>query len=121
MINWRIYLIGGVFFGLWALSLYIVNLQTGKAKAEKEAEAERAGNVISSGTAQTVDRLLVKEHVITKEVQDVVREIDALPTGEALVPDDVADAWASGIDGLRQHATNPEDTDTRKPKELPAN
>jgi hypothetical protein len=107
MSNLRFYAIGGLFFALWALSIYIVSLQAGKAKAEKKAETEKAGNVISSGTAQAVDRLVIKERTITQEVQNVIREIAALPTGEAPVSEDVADAWAAGIDGLRDDATAP--------------
>lgn len=121
MTQWRLYLVGGLFFALWVLSLYIVSLQAGKAKAEKEAETERAGNVISAGTAQAVDRLLVKEHQVTREVQDVVREIDALPTGEALVPDDVANAWADGIDGLRNTPTNAQGSSSGSTEKLSEN
>lgn len=119
MTNWRIYLVGCLFFVLWALSLYIVSLQAGKAKAEKEAQTEKAGNVISSGTAQAVDRLVIKERTITQEVQNVVREIDALPTGEALVPDDVANAWANGIDGVRNSTSQPDGEDSRELEGLP--
>lgn len=119
MTNWRLYLIGGLFFALWAVSIYIVSLQTGKAKAEKEAETERAGNVISSGTAQAIDRLVIKERTITQEVQNVVREIDALPTGEALVPDDVASAWADGVDGVRDTTAKPESDGARESEALP--
>ena len=118
MTNLRLYLIGGLFFALWAVSIYIVSLQTGKAKAEKEAETERAGNVISSGTAQAIDRLVIKERTITQEVQNVVREIDALPTGEALVPDDVARVWGDGIDSLRSQSTNAQDNGAGKPESL---
>jgi len=119
VINFRIYLVGGLFFVLWALSLYIVSLQLGKAKAEKEAETEKAGNVISSGTAKAVDRLVIKERTITQEVQNVVREIDALPTGESLVPDDVAAAWAGGIDRLRDHSAKPDSDGAGKSEKLP--
>lgn len=119
MNNLRLYLIGGLFFALWAVSIYIVSLQAGKAKAEKEAETERAGNVIGSGTAQAVDRLVIKERTITQEVQNVVREIDALPTGEALVPDDVASAWADGVDGVRNATAAPDGDSAGKPEGLP--
>lgn len=119
MINWRLYLIGGLFFAMWAVSLYIVHLQTGKAKAEKEADTERAGNVISSGTAQAVDRLVIKERTITQEVQNVVREIDTLPTSEALVPDDVAAAWGDGIDSLRNDRNKPDSDGAGEPQGLP--
>ena len=121
MTNWRFYFVGGLFFILWALSLYIVSLQAGKAAAKKEAATERAGNVVSSGTAQAIDHLVIKERTITKEVENVVREVEALPTGEALVPDDVAAAWANGIDSLRAHAADADSDGSGKPEEVPAN
>ena len=104
--NWRIYLVGGLLAAVATGSMYIAHLQTQKAKAEKAAADAQAQVTVSEGTAQAVDRLVIQERTITHEVQNVVREIDALPTGEALVPEDVADAWGSGIDGLRQHSTN---------------
>jgi hypothetical protein len=113
MINWRIYLVGGLLAAAATGSMYIAHLQTQKIKAEKAASDAQAQVTVSEGTAQAVDRLVIQERTITHEVQNVVREIDALPTGEALVPEDVADAWASGIDGLRQHSTNANGDDPR--------
>ena len=107
MINWRAYLLGGLLAAMFALSMYIAHLQTEMTKAKKAATDARAQAVVSEGTAQAVDRLVIQERTITHEVQNVVREIDALPTGEALVPEDVADAWGSGIDGLRNATSQP--------------
>jgi hypothetical protein len=75
--------------------------------------------MVSEGTAQAVDRLVIEERNITHEVQNVVREIDALPTGEALVPDDVAAAWGSGIDGLRNDTAKPDGDGAGEPEGLP--
>lgn len=119
MINWRIYLIGGVIFAMFVGAMYIAHLQTEMAKAKREAKDARAQVTVSEGTAQAVDRLVVKERTITQEVQNVVREIDALPNGEALVPDDVARVWGDGIDGLRNTTAQPQGDDTGKPQDLP--
>jgi hypothetical protein len=88
------------------------------AKAKREIESIKGQVTVTEGTAQAVDRLVIQERTITQEVQNVVREIDALPTGEALVPDDVAAAWANGLDGLRDNATPPRGDGAGKPEEL---
>ena len=111
--NWRVYLVGGLLAAAATGSLYIAHLQTQKAKAEKAAADAQAQVTVSEGTAQAVDRLVIQERTITHEVQNVVREIDALPTGEALVPEDVADAWATGIDGLRNTTSQPDGDNPR--------
>ena len=108
MINWRLYLVGGLLAAVATGSMYIAHLQTQKVKAEKAASDAQAQVTVSEGTAQAVDRLVIQERTITHEVQNVVREIDALPTGEALVPEDVADAWTTGIDGLRNTTGQPD-------------
>ena len=107
MINWRIYLVGGLLAAAATGFMYIAHLQTQKAKAEKAAADAQAQVTVSEGTAQAIDRLVIQERTITQEVTNVIRQIDALPTGEALVPEDVADAWSSGIDGLRNTTTAP--------------
>lgn len=113
MTNWRIYLAGGLLAAMFGLSVYITHLQTEARKAKKAATDAGAQVSISKGTAQAIDRLVIQERTITHEVQNVVREIDALPTGEALVPEDVADAWGSGIDGLRNTTSQPDGDDPR--------
>jgi hypothetical protein len=113
MIDLRAYLIGGSLLVMAAGAGYIAHLQTKARTAEKAAEVAKAQTMVSDGTAQAVDRLVIKERNITHEVQNVVREIDALPTGEAPVPDDVAAAWGSGIDGLRDDATKPDGGDSK--------
>jgi hypothetical protein len=119
MIDLRAYLIGGSLLVMAAGAGYIAHLQTKARTAEKAAETAKAQTMVSEGTAQAVDRLVIEERNITHEVQNVVREIDALPTGEAPVPDDIANAWGSGIDGLRDDATKPDGDDSRKPEGLP--
>ncbi len=119
MTNWRIYLVGGLLAGMFGLSVYITHLQTKVRVAEKAKAKAEAQVTVSEGTAQAVDRLVIKERTITEEVTNVVRTIDALPTGEALVPDDVAAAWGSGIDGLRLDTAKPHGDDSRKPEGLP--
>ena len=108
MINWRMYLLGGLLAAMFALSMYVAHLQTEKVKAEKAASDAQAQVTVSEGTAQAVDRLVIQERTVREETINVIREIDALPTGEALVPEDVADAWSSGIDGLRNTTTAPD-------------
>ena len=105
--NWRIYLTGGILAAVAAVSLYIAHLQTEARTAKKAATDAQAQVTVSEGTAQAIDRLVIQERTITQEVTNVIRQIDALPTGEALVPEDVADAWSSGIDGLRNTTTAP--------------
>ena len=119
MINWRIYLVGGLLAAAATGSMYISHLQTKARTAEKAAEAAQAQTIVSEGAAQAVDRLVIEERNITHEVQNVVREIDALPTGETLVPDDVAAAWGSGIDGLRNDTAKPDGDDSRELEGLP--
>ena len=113
MTQWRLYLVGVLLASMFAGAMYIAHLQIEMAKAKKAVHDAQVQAEINGTTAQAVDRLLVKEHVITKEVQDVVREIDALPTGEALVPDDVANAWASGVDQLRNATADAQGDDPR--------
>jgi hypothetical protein len=119
MINWRIYLLGGLLAAMFGLSMYIAHLQTEMAKAKRETESIKGQVTVSEGTAQAVDRLVIEERNITHEVQNVVREIDALPTGKALVPDDVARIWADGVDRLRSQSTKPDGDDSREPEGLP--
>lgn len=107
MIDLRGYIIGGLLASMFAVAFYIVHLQTAKKVAEQAAVDARGQATVSEGTAQAVDRLVIKERTITQEVQNVVREIDALPSGEALVPADVVDAWAGGIDGMHDDAAKP--------------
>jgi hypothetical protein len=115
----RLYIIGGLLASMFAGAFYIVHLQTEERKAKKAAEIAKAQSVVSEATAQAVDRVTLTERRITNEVQNVVREIDALPSGEALVPDDVARIWGDGIDGLRSQSTNDQDNGAGKPESLP--
>lgn len=113
MINWRLYLLGGLIAAMFALSMYVAHLQTEMAKAKKAATDAQAQTVVSEGMAQAIDRVTIKERTITNEVHNVVREIDALPSGNALVPSDIVDAWSGGIDGLH-HDTGKPDGDGSK-------
>jgi hypothetical protein len=106
--NWRVYVLGGLLAAMFALSMYIAHLQTETTKAKKAADVARAQSVVSEATAQAVDRTIIRERTITQEVQNVIREIDALPSGEALVPSDVVDAWAGGVDGMQYDASKPD-------------
>jgi hypothetical protein len=119
MTNLRAYLIGGSLLVMAAGAGYIAHLQTKARTAEKAAETAKAQTMVSEGTAQAVDRLAIEERTITEEVTNVVREINALPTGEALVPDDVAAAWGSGIDGLRNDTAKPDGDGAGEPEGLP--
>jgi hypothetical protein len=107
MINWRLYLFGGLLAAMFALSMYIAHLQTEMTKAKKAADVARAQTVVSDGVASAVDRTIIRERTITEETVNVIREIDALPSGEALVPSDVVDAWAGGIDGMHHDTAKP--------------
>lgn len=119
MTNWRIYLLGGLLAAMFALSMYIAHLQTKMAEAEAAAKAAAAQSDVTLETAAALDRVITNEHNITERLVNVVREIEALPSGEALVPDDVSSAWASGIDGVRNSATGLDSEDTGDPKKLP--
>ena len=118
MINWRIYLVGGLLAAAATGSMYIAHLQTEMAKAKREIESIKGQVTVTEGTAQAVDRLVIQERTVREETINVIREIDALPTGEALVPDDVASAWANGLDGLR-HDAKPDGDNSREPEKLP--
>jgi hypothetical protein len=119
MIYWRFYLIGGLLASMFAVAFYIVHLQTETAKAKQAAIEAEAQTTIAEGTAQAIDRVTIKERTITNEVHNVIREIDALPSGEALVPDDVVDAWAGGIDSMQYDTAEADGDNTRDPKKLP--
>ena len=119
MTTLRVYLIGGLLLIMAVMSGVIVKLQTEKKLAEEVAIAAKAQTVISEGTAQAVDRLVIKERTITQEVENVIREIDALPNSEALVPDDVSIAWGNGIDGLRHDTGKPDSDGAGKSEALP--
>ena len=106
--NWRVYLVGGLLAAAATGSLYIAHLQTEMTKAKKAATDAQAQTVVSEGVASAVDRTIIRERTITQEVQNVIREIDALPSGEALVPSDVVDAWAGGVDGLHDDTAKPD-------------
>ena len=121
MIDLRGYIIGGSLLVFAAGAGYIAHLQTETRKAQKAKADAEAQVIVTEGTAQAVDRLVIQERTITKEVEHVVREIDALPTGEALVPDDVAAAWADGIDGLRDDTGETDGDSAGKSEGLPAN
>jgi hypothetical protein len=117
--NWRIYLLGGLLAAMFALSMYIAHLQTEMTKAKKAADVARAQTVVSDATAQAVDRVTLTERRITNEVRYVEKQIEALPSGEALVPDDVARIWGDGIDGLRNDTAKPDGDGAGEPEELP--
>ena len=108
MINWRIYLVGGLLAAAATGSMYIAHLQTEARLAKKAATDAQAQTVVSEGTAQAINRVTIKERTITNEVHNVVREIDALPSGEALVPADVVDSWADGVDRLHNDTAKPD-------------
>ena len=111
--NWRVYLLSGLLAAMFALSMYIAHLQTEATKAKKAADVARAQTVVSEGVASAVDRTIIRERTITEETVNVIREIDALPSGEALVPSDVVDAWAGGIDGMQYDTAKPDGDGSR--------
>ena len=119
MINWRLWVLGGLLAAMFGLSMYIAHLQTEMTKAKQAAKDAEAQTVVSEGVAQAIDRVTIKERTITNEVHNVVREIDALPSGEALVPDDVVDAWAGGIDSMQHEPAKPRGDGSRKLEDLP--
>ena len=106
--NWRVYLLGGLLAAMFALSMYIAHLQTEMTKAKKAATDARAQTVVSEGVASAVDRTIIRERTITEETVNVIREIDALPSGNALVPSDIVDAWSGGIDGMQHDTAKPD-------------
>jgi len=115
MINWRYYLIGILLLVMTFGAFYIVHLQTEKIKADSAAEGAGIQNEVDGVTITAVDRVITKEHIVTQEVVNVIREIDALPSGEALVPPDVAAAWAAGIDGVRNTTSDVRREGAEKP------
>ena len=119
MTNWRLYILGGLLACLFAVAFYIAHLQTEARVAKKAATDARAQTVVSEGVASAVDRTIIRERRITEETINVIREIDALPSGEALVPPDVVDAWAEGIDGMHKHSSTLNGDNTGKPQDLP--
>ena len=106
--NWRFYIFGGLLASLFAVAFYIAHLQTEARVAKKAATDAQAQTMVSEGVASAVDRTIIRERTITEETVNVIREIDALPSGEALVPSDVVDDWAGGIDGLHHDAAKPD-------------
>ena len=113
MIDWKAYLIGaGLLFALIA-SGYMAFQTTAIRNAKQAAKAAQAQAVVSEATTKAIDRVTLTERRITNEVQYVTKEIEALPSGNALVPDDVSSAWGNGIDGLRQHTAKPDSDGSR--------
>lgn len=84
---------------------YMRHLQSERVKAEQAASAAKAQTVVDQATVQAIDRLTITERRISNEVRYVTKQIDALPSGEALVPDDVSSAWADGIDAINKKQT----------------
>ncbi len=119
MINWRMYLLGGLLAAMFALSMYVAHLQTEMVKAKKAATDAQAQTVVSEGVASAVDRMVIRERTITEETVNVIREIDSLENGQALVPDDVSRIWADGIDGVHQHSSDADGDNTGKSQGLP--
>jgi hypothetical protein len=119
MIDLRAYLIGGSLLVMAAGAGYIAHLQTKARTAEKAAETAKAQTMVSEGTAQAVDRVTLTERRITNEVHYVEKQIEALPSGEALVPDDVARIWADGVDRLRNDTAKPDGDGAGEPEGLP--
>jgi hypothetical protein len=87
--------------------LYVWRLQVTAAKAKPKIEAAQAQTRVEKTTAQAIDRVIITERRITDEVRYATKTIDELPSGGALVPGDVASAWASGIDSLRDGTAQP--------------
>lgn len=117
--TWRLYIVGGLLASMFAGAFYIVHLQTETRKAKKAADDAKAQSVVNEATVQAVDRVTLTERIVREETINVIREIDSLPSGEALVPADVANAWAAGHDGLRSQSTNAQDNGATKPESLP--
>ena len=98
------------------------HLQQSRVKAEAVASAAKAQTVVDQATVQAIDRVTITERRITTEVRNVTKQIEALPSGEALVPADIADAWSSGIDRMRSNdAPKPRGDNTASAEGLPAN
>jgi hypothetical protein len=119
MINWRLYILGGLLACLFAVAFYIAHLQTEARVAKKAATDAQAQTVVSEGVASAVDRTIIRERTITEETVNVIRQIDSLENGQALVPDDVSRIWADGIDSLHKHSSTPNSDNTGKPQNLP--
>ncbi len=108
MINWRMYLLGGLLAAMFALSMYVAHLQTEMVKAKKAATDAQAQTVVSEGVASAVDRMVIRERTVREETINVIREIDSLENGQALVPDDVSRIWADGVDRLHHDTAKPD-------------
>lgn len=90
-----------------AAGLYVWRLQVAATKAKPKIEAAQAQTRVEKSTVQAIDRVIITERRIKNEVRNVTRTIEALPSGDALVPADVASAWASGVDSMRDNAAQP--------------
>jgi hypothetical protein len=119
LIDLRAYLIGGSLLVMAAGAGYIAHLQTKARTAEKAAETAKAQTMVSEGTAQAVDRLVIEERIVREETINVIREIDGLENGQALVPSDVARIWGDGVDSVRQHANAIDGQDSGNVEKLP--
>ena len=119
MTNWRIYLVGGLLAAAAAGSMYIAHLQTEMAKAKQEIESIKGQVTVTEGTAQAVDRLVIEERTVREETINVIREIDSLENGQALVPSDVARIWGDGVDSVHQHANATDGQDSGNVEKLP--
>jgi len=66
-----------------------------KLKAAQDTIAEQTRVILA------LEAVSVRERVVTRVVDRVVTQISESPNAEILVPSDIAAAWATGIDGLR--------------------
>jgi hypothetical protein len=113
MIDLKPYLIGAGLATMAILSGLMAYNRTQVEKAKQAAKAAQAQAVVSEATTKAIDRVTLTERRITNEVQYVTKEIEALPSANALVPDDVAGAWGNGIDGLRDGRAKPDGNGSR--------
>ena len=107
------YIISGTLLAAAIGSGYMAFQATATRKAEQAAKVAKAQAAVSEATTKAIDRVTLTERRITNEVQYVTKEIEALPSANALVPDDVAAAWGNGIDGMRWDASKPSGDNTR--------
>ena len=101
MIPWRLYVAGAVVAALLVGLGYVGWLQqrTKALKVQAATATQQAEN--NAEAVRQVDRFTHTTEIIRERTDDAVQSVQAAPGASTPLPDDVRDAWAAGIDGMR--------------------
>jgi len=99
--SWRLWaLLAALLAAIGALA-YVRHLQVenGRQRAALGVATQQAAN--NAEAVRQVDRFTHTTEIIRERTDDAVQSVQAAPGASAPLSDDVRDAWAAGIDGMR--------------------